>query len=407
MDSFVLYAPTVINGIIQAASLYHGQMGMDQNEEALLQGRRSLRHDEFTSQITAAFTEVSQQTDTIVSLNENLSVVERRITAILSDYTSLLNQVSIVSTLMLGVATATFGSLLGNTDDQPQWKVNMYTISCILTICLSLYSVIESFFLSIHIYAEESRFISGVNSQYDKSYRFFDLKSLNGLSATYSSIIFTFFMSFMTFPLTLLSMTYLGLGLSGDIVKPDASRVMERSDIFLGVVPTTLDKLEYNFQSIAFSMTLLIILVYAGFLWKFFSTYYRYILWPNLCRTKCFCCVNKSLKDPMRFSAREFTRINEIIEKEDLKWRRLYEKFERETNESLTLREEYIFESFRTQLSSQLKKLKQLRKLHLTKEGNELDSGVLKLPSEEGKVETISLRSSSEVYAYHKNEIKF
>ena len=99
----------------------------------------TLGRDEFIREITVWFEQISLHTNTIVDYDSYLTKLEQRISTILSDYTALLNQVSIVSTLMLGVATATFGALLGNTDDQVQWKVNMYVISCVITICLSVY----------------------------------------------------------------------------------------------------------------------------------------------------------------------------------------------------------------------------------------------------------------------------
>ena len=89
---------------------------------------------------------------------------EEKITAILSDYTGMINQVSVVSTLTLGMATAAFGSLLGNTDDQPEWKSTMFAISCVLTVCLSILSVIESFFLGVHINQVEARFAGCLSS---------------------------------------------------------------------------------------------------------------------------------------------------------------------------------------------------------------------------------------------------
>ena len=63
----------------------------------------------------------SQKTEfeAIKTLSELLEELEERITAILSDYTQMINQASVVSTLTLGMATAAFGSLLGNTDGQP------------------------------------------------------------------------------------------------------------------------------------------------------------------------------------------------------------------------------------------------------------------------------------------------
>ena len=51
----------------------------------------------------------------LISLKNEL---EERVTCILSDYTQLMNQVSLVATLMLIVTSGTLGSLLGNTENQ-------------------------------------------------------------------------------------------------------------------------------------------------------------------------------------------------------------------------------------------------------------------------------------------------
>ena len=231
MEFLYNYGPQLGTTLLSLWQVHQANVG---NASAQL----SVDMQQFASKITERAGALSIQAETIVHQHEILERFEKRITAILSDYTSLLNQVSIVSTLILGIATATFGSLLGNTDDQPQWKVNMYVISCILTVCFSVFSVIESFFLSINIYTEESRFISGNTGSddygnQDNDSREFNMESLKGLSATYSRIVLSFFFSFLTFPLTLLSMTYIGLGLSENILISDDSPLKDRSDIFI------------------------------------------------------------------------------------------------------------------------------------------------------------------------------
>ena len=84
----------------------------------------------------------------LVSLKNEL---EERITCILSDYTQLMNQVSLVATLMLIVTSGTLGALLGNTENQVKWKIDMFVISCVFTMLISVCSVVESFFY-IHAY---------------------------------------------------------------------------------------------------------------------------------------------------------------------------------------------------------------------------------------------------------------
>ena len=352
---------------------------------SLGQGALSLGRSKFVSEITGKFQELSLQSETVFEIDSHLTKLEQRITTILSDYTSLLNQVSIVSTLMLGVATATFGSLLGNTTDQPQWKVNMYVISCVLTVCLSVYSVIESFFLSIHIYAEESRFIAGLYPHRETGARSFNLDTLTGLSSSYSTVIVTFFLSFLTFSVTIMSMLYIGLGLSNNVLGYDNTTVLSHSAIFKKQEEMDLSKLEPEFQSIAFTMTLLIVVTYLTILYFFLSRYINYVRCPytaRYCGRKC--CHREiggaPLEDPMHFTAAEFERIQTTLGTEFEKWNRMHEQFISRYEKCLIIQQDcpdtwdyvdidyeiYMYKAFKAQLQSQYKKLQQMRLLQVT-----------------------------------------
>lgn len=365
------YGPQLGTTLLSLWQIKQSQTQVEQGEVGNTSARLSIEMQQFASYITQRAGALSTQTETIVHQHEILERFERRITAILSDYTSLLNQVSIVSTLILGIATATFGSLLGNTDDQAQWKVNMYVISCILTVCFSVFSVIESFFLSINIYTEESRFISGTMGSKDANYsREFNMDSLKGLSATYSRIVLSFFFSFLTFPLTLLSMTYIGLGLSETILVSDDSALMDRSDIFTAPKATTLGVLEYNFQSVAFSMTIVIVMLYIAFIVRFSTKYFRYILWPKSCRDRCCAaCQDSSLKQPMIYTTNEFTRASRNVMEQYRVWQRMQISFEREfKGVEKDSYKTFLYESMIRQIESQHIKLMELAFLQVTNE---------------------------------------
>ena len=362
------YGPQLGTTLLSLWQIKQSQTQVEQGEVGNTSARLSIEMQRFASDITERAGALSTQTETIVHQHEILERFERRITAILSDYTSLLNQVSIVSTLILGIATATFGSLLGNTDDQAQWKVNMYVISCILTVCFSVFSVIESFFLSINIYTEESRFISGNMGSKDANYsRQFNMGSLKGLSATYSRIVLSFFFSFLTFPLTLLSMTYIGLGLSENILVSDDSALMDRSDIFTAPKATTLGVLEYNFQSVAFSMTIVIVMLYIAFIVRFSTKYFRYILWPKSCRDRCCAaCQDSSLKQPMIYTTNEFTRASRNVMEQYRVWQSMQRTFKRDFNDVEEDYQTFLYQSMMRQIESQHIKLKELAFLQVT-----------------------------------------
>ena len=349
-----------------------------------------LGRERFAREITGGFKTIGNQTMHLEKLQEILVQLEERITSILSDYTSLLNQISIVSTLMLGVATAIFGALLGNTEDQPSWKVNMYVISCVFTICLSIISVIESFFLSIHIYAEESKFTAGLKPHRTTGTRSFHLDSLKGLSKSYSASIVTFFMSFLFFSASLLSMVYIGLGKSMYILGEDNRYYKDYSDRFPAGAPKKVSEVEPEYTGIAFSMTMVVIITYAIILGLFITKYRKYVLWPSIL-LECCGMTKESLKEPMRETADDFERIQQDLNREFTIWDRLFRNFTNEYDEIYAPQhwenrdlereassdethwnysdvdyELYVYQAFRDQLVIQRKMLVQLRMLQVT-----------------------------------------
>jgi len=345
-----------------------------------------LGREEFTREITGAFKTIGNQTMHLEKLQEILIHLESRITSILSDYTSLLNQISIVSTLMLGVATAVFGALLGNTEDQPSWKVNMYVISCVLTVCFSIVSVIESFFLSIHIYAEESKFTAGLFPHRVTGTRIFALDSLKGLSKSYSASILTFFMSFMFFSTSLLSMIYIGLGKSMYILGEDDRYYKDSSDRFSNVQSKKVSEVEPEYTGIAFTMTLFVIITYTIILGLFVTKYRKYVLWPKK-MLECCGMDKESLKEPMRETANDFERIQIELHNEFDTWQQLFDDFTQQydriyapqqwQNRSRSSEETdwdytdvsyelYVYQAFREQLVIQRKTLIQMRMLQVT-----------------------------------------
>ena len=104
-----------------------------------------------------------QQTrfDSIQKLVELRDKQAETITSILSDYTEIVNQVSVVATLTLGAAVGLYSVLIGSESYfHPEWKQMLLCISSILTVSFSILSVIESFFLGVRVDQIEARFFS-------------------------------------------------------------------------------------------------------------------------------------------------------------------------------------------------------------------------------------------------------
>jgi len=365
---------------IGAASLVLSMAGYIFSKNASEATKIDQSRERFNKEISSDFQTISNQTKSLTDLQVVLAQLESRITSILSDYTALLNQISIVSTLMLGVATATFGALLGNTEDQPSWKVNMYVISCVFTVCLSILSVIESFFLSIHIYAEESKFTAGLYPHQITGTRSFQIEMLKGLSKSYSGSIVTFFMSFLFFSANILGVVYIGLGKSMYILGNDTRLYTRNSGRFINSTIATVSEIEPEYTAIAFTMTIVVGLTYLTILWLFVTTYRKYILWPKRL-LECCGMDKESLKEPMRVTAEEFRRLQENLHDEWGVWEHVFNqflyKYEKKYDKKYLKREPsddvddvdyemYIFNAYREQLKIQRKTLVQLRMLQVS-----------------------------------------
>ena len=379
-----------VNVILTIGALIYSKVARDSDKVDAKATRITNSREDYIKEISSDFNTITNQTKSLIDLQDILIQLESRITSILSDYTSLLNQISIVSTLMLGVATSTFGALLGNTEDQPMWKVNMYVISCVLTVCFSIISVIESFFLSIHIYAEESKFTAGIYPHPLKGTRSFNIEMLKGLSKSYSASILTFFISFLFFSTTLLGIVYIGLGKSMFIVGEDTRMYKSNSDRFVNISTLSVTDKEPGYTTIALLMTIIVGITYLIIIGLFLTKYRKYVLWP---RKILECCnVNKeSLKEPMRATAADFQRLQIDLHHEWREWERLFNTFIDKYDEIFAEKnwinrdlerhpssdsmewnyedidyEMYIYKSFKDQLNIQRKTLIQMRMLQVT-----------------------------------------
>lgn len=257
----------------------------------------------------------------------------------LSDYTQMINQVSIVATLTLAMALNAFGSLLGNTDNQPMWKISLFTISCVGTTLFSILSVLESFFLSIHINQVEARFASGTYPHVMRtstSIRKFHIADLVHLNSTFNFIVVTFFIAFLSFSTTLLGSIYLGLGLSNNVFEDDTRQAVP-PELFPHDFPNAktvpLYKLEPGFVPIASMLTTIVVTVYVIIGYQFFTVYVNYIHARSLISfLLIFGCQHPeynshNAKKPIRIAAEKFNNLQKDIFKKIQKWRDSTESF--------------------------------------------------------------------------------
>jgi len=276
--------------------------------------------------------------EAIKTLSELREELEERITAILSDYTQMINQASVVSTLTLGMATAAFGSLLGNTDGQPEWKSTMFSISCVVTVCFSILSVIESFFLGVHINQVEARFAGGVYPHINSdNLRKFEPEELKNLNAKFNFVVVTFFSSFLSFSTTVLSTMYIGLGLSNHPFVED-NRVVIGGDLPVNHtdyafdtrygVAAKMSDIEPNYVSSATIMTTVVGLTYFIILFRFFESYSNHIYGKSLLRFLVLCgCMkpagtdeDQDLLTPIEAAAERFNLLQEHIGRRCERW---------------------------------------------------------------------------------------
>lgn len=259
----------------------------------------------------------------LVELREDM---EERIRHVLSDYTQMVNQVGIIATLTLGIALGAFGSLLGNIDDQPEWKKTLFVSSIVATSLLSVAAVIESFFLSIHINQVEAKFTAGVTGNY-ANIRAFDSDDLIKLNDTFTFIMLTFFLSFITFGTTMAGSVYLGLGVSNSIFDPDNRLISDMGNIVNvtdGIRP--ISEIESDFQSTAFWTTFSIVIFYGLLTVRFLSKYIYYIHWKGCLRCVLFLgfqgrsASTSSMRLPIRIAADKYNEIQQNIATKTTEW---------------------------------------------------------------------------------------
>jgi len=262
----------------------------------------------------------------IVFLVELREDMEERIRHVLTDYTQMVNQVGIIATLTLGIALGAFGSLIGNIDEQPEWKKTLFVSSIVATSLLSVAAVIESFFLSIHINQVEAKFTAGVTGNY-ANIRAFDSDGLIKLNDTFTFIMLTFFLSFITFGTTIAGSVYLGLGVSNSIFDPDNRLISGMGNIVNvtdGIRP--ISEIESDFQSTALWTTLSIVIFYGLLTVRFLSKYIYYIHWKGCLRCVLFIGLQglsastSSMRLPIMIAADKYNGIQEKINTKTTEW---------------------------------------------------------------------------------------
>lgn len=266
-----------------------------------------------------------------------------RITSIISDYVQMIQQMSVVTTLTLGMSVGLFGALIGGQFFlHPDWKNVLFAISSIVTISFSIISVLESFFLGVHLNQVEARFTAGVypsvnvdsnrsindQNQYNTentNARTFDPIELENMNATFNWILLTFFLSFVSFAFSLLGVAYLGLGVSNSIWGEDNRQINElyTTGIFQNDTrfPGTVSSVEPAFLSLSWSVTGIVTLSYLVVLWRFFDSYAKKLYAKDLIRFMAICgcndssgiTTNSNALTPIEFSAEQFNLYQEAI----------------------------------------------------------------------------------------------
>lgn len=305
-------------------------------------GRLRLMELHFLRQQTAF-----EAIEKLVSIRETHGT---RITSIISDYVQMIQQMSVVTTLTLGMSVGLFGALIGGQFFlHPDWKNVLFAISSIVTISFSIISVLESFFLGVHLNQVEARFTAGVypsvnvdtkrplnqQNQYNTentTARTFDPIELENMNATFNWILLTFFLSFVSFAFSLLGVAYLGLGVSNSIWGKDNRQLNElyTTGMFQNDTrfPGTVSSVEPAFLSLSWSVTGIVTLSYLVVLWRFFDSYAKKLYAKDLIRFMAICgcndssgiTTNSNALTPIEFSAEQFNSYQEAITERALEY---------------------------------------------------------------------------------------
>ena len=320
-----------IAGLLSISAMIQSQVNSSKSnsltEQAMLSANLmslfQIKKDAMLYGITTSSKKLDKIFENIQDLISLKNELEERVTCILSDYTQLMNQVSLVATLMLIVTSGTLGALLGNTENQVKWKIDMFVISCVFTMIISVCAVVESFFTSMLIYESEAKFSAGMMSR--EGLRTFNSKELTSINKSFAFVVITFFLSFLTFPFTILSMGYVGLGLSNFNIGGD-SRIAAMNPVFNASI-NTLSFFEPEYVSVALSLTCLVAVFYLLFLWRFFSTYLKWIAWPWDC---CGILKQTLLLTPLIVTTQEYDELQDELHTFIGNWFKMYRTFNTE-----------------------------------------------------------------------------
>lgn len=281
-----------------------------------------------------------QQTrfDSIQKLVELRDKQADTITSILSDYTEIVNQVSVVATLTLGAAVGLYSVLIGSESYfHPEWKQMLLCISSILTVAFSVTSVIESFFLGVRVDQIEARFLAGVYPHIkpvDDNSRSFDPTVLKDINSVFNIILVTFFTSFLSFAFSILAVAYIGMGRSDSIWTVDERAVTTdfNGNIFqLSVAGKTVSDLEPGFLTAVWVSNIIILVTYVIIFWRFFQSHAEQINAISLLRFSILCCcakpeayVETNMYTPIEYAADKFNLLQKDITTNARKWQQDY-----------------------------------------------------------------------------------
>lgn len=267
-----------------------------------------------------------------------------KITTILSDYTEIVNQVSVVATLTLGSAVGLYSVLIGSESYfHPEWKHLLLCISSIVTISFSIISVIESFFLGVNIDQVEAKFVAGVYPHLnpERDYiRVFKGDILKNINATFNLILITFFTSFISFAFSLLGVAYIGMGRSNSLWNFDERTITNefKGGIFTeNIAGATVSDVEPGFISAVWIVNSLIMLTYIFILWRFFESHAGNIHARSLIRFAILCSCAKdndriqdvNMNNPIDYSAEKFNMLQGMITDKVDDWNLAYAKLAR------------------------------------------------------------------------------
>lgn len=276
--------------------------------------------------------------DSIEKLVELRDKQADTITSILSDYTEIVNQVSVVATLTLGAAVGLYSVLIGSESYfHPEWKQMLLCISSIFTVAFSVTSVVESFFLGVRVDQIEARFLAGVYPHIDPvtdNTRSFDPTVLKDINSVFNIILVTFFTSFLSFAFSILAVAYIGMGRSNSIWSLDERTVTTdfNGNIFqMSVAGQSVSDLEPGYLMAVWVSNIIILVTYVIIFWRFFQSHAEQINARSLMRFSILCCcakpeeyVETTMYTPIEYAADKFNNLQKDITANAQKWQQDY-----------------------------------------------------------------------------------